>query len=78
MKELVELIAKKLVQHPEDVHVRVIEGEEGQSIELRVNPDDMGRVIGKSGRTAKAMRTLIHSAAAKADVHVKLHIVDDE
>ena len=76
MKELVELITKKLVQHPEDVHVRMIEGEDGQDIELRVHEEDMGRVIGKSGRTAKAIRTLINSAGAKADVRVKLHIIE--
>ena len=76
MKELIELIAKKLVEHPEDVQVRVIEGEEEQSIELRVHPDDMGRVIGKAGRTAKAMRTLLHSAASKANQRVTLHIVE--
>ncbi len=76
MKDLVELIAKKLVEHPEDVQVRVIDGDQGQDIELRVNPDDMGRVIGKAGRTAKAIRTLLHSAASKADVRVTLHIVE--
>ena len=76
MKELVEQIAKKLVERPEDVQVRVIDGEQGLSIELRVHPDDMGRVIGKAGRTAKAMRTLLHSAASKADTRVTLHIVE--
>jgi len=76
VKELVELIAKKLVEHPEDVQVRVIEGDEEQSIELRVHQDDMGRVIGKAGRTAKAMRTLLHSAASKAEMRVTLHIVE--
>lgn len=76
MKELVELIAKKLVQHPEDVHVREIEGEDGRNIELRVHEDDMGRVIGKNGRTAKAIRTLLSSAAAKADARVSLQIVE--
>lgn len=76
MKELIELIAKKLVQHPEDVQVRVIEGENGQSYELRVHPDDMGRVIGKGGRTAKAIRTLLGTAATKADVRATLQIVE--
>ena len=76
MKELVELISKKLVEHPEDVQVRVIEGEDGEVYELRVNPDDMGRVIGKNGRVAKAVRTLVNSAAAKKNVHVTLEIVD--
>ena len=76
MKELIELIAKKLVEHPEDVQVAAVEGEAGQTIELRVHADDMGRVIGKSGKTAKAMRTLLNAAASKADVRVSLHIVD--
>lgn len=76
MKELVELIAKKLVEHPEDVQVRVIDSEEGQVIELRVHPDDMGRVIGKAGRTAKAIRTLLHSAASKQNIRVNLQIVE--
>lgn len=76
MKELVELIAKKLVEHPEDVQVRVIDGEDGQSIELRVHPDDMGRIIGKAGRTAKAIRTLLHSAASKVNARVTLQILE--
>ena len=76
MKDLIELVAKKLVMHPEDVEVRCIEGESGQNYELRVNQEDMGRVIGKSGRTAKAMRTLVSSAAAKSDVHATLEIVE--
>ena len=76
MKELIELVAKKLVQHPEDVSVRLIEGDAGQVYELQVNPDDMGRVIGKDGRTAKALRTLTASAATKADVRVSLQIVE--
>ena len=76
MKDLVELIAKKLVAHPEDVQVRAIDGEEGQTIELRVHPEDMGRVIGKSGRTAKAIRTLLNSAASKANVRVTLQILE--
>jgi predicted RNA-binding protein YlqC (UPF0109 family) len=76
VKDLVELIAKKLVAHPEDVQVRAIDGEEGQTIELRVNPEDMGRVIGKSGRTAKAIRTLLNSSASKANMRVTLQILE--
>ena len=76
MKELIELISKKLVDHPDDVQVRVIEGEYGQVFELRVHPDDMGRVIGKNGRVAKAVRTLIGSAAAKQDIRVTLDIIE--
>ncbi len=76
MKDLIELVAKKLVMHPEDVEVRCVESENGQNYELRVNQEDMGRVIGKSGRTAKAMRTLVSSAAAKSDAHATLEIVE--
>jgi hypothetical protein len=76
VKELIELIAKKLVERPEDVQVRVIEGDDGCAIELRVHPDDMGKVIGREGRTAKAMRTLLNSAAAKAESNADLMIVE--
>lgn len=76
MKELIEFIAKKMVDHPEDVQVRLIEGEEGQNYELQVNPEDMGRIIGRNGRTAKAIRTLVSSAAAKSNVYANLEIVE--
>jgi len=74
--ELIEFIAKKMVEHPEDVQVRLIEGEESQNYELQVNPEDMGRIIGKNGRTAKAIRTLVSSAAAKSNVYANLEIVE--
>ena len=77
MKDLIEMISKKLVEHPEDVQVRVIEGEDEQTFELRVHPDDMGRVIGKNGRVAKAVRTLVGSAAAKQNVRASLEIVEE-
>ena len=76
MKELIEFIAKKLVEHPDDVDVQLVEDNGNQNYELRVNPEDMGRVIGKSGRTAKAIRTLVNSAAAKANVYASLEIVE--
>ena len=76
MKELIELISKKLVDHPDDVQVRVIDSDDGQVFELRVHPDDMGRVIGKNGRVAKAVRTLIGSAAAKQDIRATLDIIE--
>lgn len=76
LNELVEFIAKKLVAHPEDVNVRIIEGEEGQVVELRVNPEDMGKVIGKSGKTAKAMRSVLASATTKSDTRAVLQIVE--
>lgn len=76
MQELIEFVAKKLVAHPDDVQVTKIEAEDCQNYELRVNPEDMGRIIGRSGRTAKALRTLVGSAAAKADIQVNLEIVE--
>lgn len=76
MKDLIELIAKKLVGHPDDVQVTVTESEEGETIELRVNPEDMGRVIGKAGRTAKAIRALVSAAASKAGKRASLQIVE--
>jgi hypothetical protein len=75
-KELVEFVAKKLVTHPEDVKVRVIENEEGQVLELRVNPEDMGKVIGRGGKTAKAMRSLLASATTKSNTRAVLQIVE--
>lgn len=77
MKDLIEFVVKKLVEHPEDVEVRCVEEEERQTLELRVNQTDMGRVIGKSGRTAKALRTLLNSSAAKQNVHAHLEIVEE-
>ena len=77
MKDLIELIAKKLVSHPEDVQVRVIDRADGQAYELRVHPDDMGKIIGKNGRTAKALRTLLNSAASKQDIRANLQIGDE-
>lgn len=76
MKELIELIAKKLVTHPEDVQVRVIESENELNLELRVHADDMGRVIGRNGRTAKAIRTELSTAATKTNVRANLQIVE--
>ena len=76
MKDLIEFIAKKLVEHPEDVEVQLIETENNHEYRLSVHEDDMGRVIGKSGRTAKAMRTLVNSAAAKSNIRPTLEIVE--
>jgi len=76
VKELIELIAKHLVEHKEDVQVRLIESEEGQCFELRVHPDEMGRVIGRGGRTAKAIRTLLSAAASKHETRAVLQIVE--
>ena len=75
MKELVEYIAKALADDPSQVHVSEIEGESSIILELRVGPDDMGRIIGKGGRTANAMRTLVRVLAAKQGKRVTLEIV---
>ena len=75
MKDLGEYIAKALADDPEQVHVSEIEGESSLILELRVAPDDMGRIIGKNGRTANAMRALIRVIAAKQGKRVTLEIV---
>ena len=75
-KDLVEYVAKSLVDDPDAVTVEVVQEDGATVIELHVAEDDMGKVIGKNGRTAKAIRTLLGSAAAKADVRAELHIVE--
>lgn len=74
MKELLEIIAKALVQNPDDVQI-VEEEKDGEILlTLSVNPQDMGKVIGKSGRIAKAIRSVMSAAASKADVKVVVDI----
>lgn len=75
MKELVELIARSLVDYPEQVDVKQVEGEHSIILELRVAPDDMGKVIGKQGRIAKAIRTVVNAAAVKDKKRVMVEIV---
>ncbi len=75
MRELVEYIAKSIVNAPDDVVVTEEEGEEGLMLKLQVADDDKGRVIGKQGRIAEAMRSLIRVKAAKAGTRVSLEIV---
>ncbi len=75
MKELVEIIARSLVDHPDDVSVTQVESDQSIVIELKVASDDMGKVIGKQGRIAKAIRTVIKAAATKEDKRVMLEIV---
>ncbi|MBN2908256.1 KH domain-containing protein [Polycladomyces sp. WAk] len=75
MKELIELIAKALVDHPDQVRVTAQEKENTIVYQLSVAPDDMGKVIGKQGRVAKALRTVVGSAAVKADKRVVVEIV---
>lgn len=74
MKKLVEVIAKSLVDHPEEVVVTESESEKGTVIELKVASDDMGKVIGKQGRVAKSIRTVVKAAASREDKKVIVEI----
>ena len=74
--QLVETIAKSLVDHPEDVFVTETEEKDGITIQLKVAAQDMGKVIGRHGKIAKAIRTLMRAAAISAGVHVRVDIVD--
>ena len=76
MKELIEYIATSLVDQPEAVQVTFVEGEQSSVVELRVAKEDLGKVIGKQGRTAKALRTILAAASAKADRRVVLEIIE--
>ena len=75
-KELVEYIAKSLVDSPELVKVREAEGEQGAVLELSVSHDDLGKIIGKQGRTARAIRTLLGAVSAKTKKRVVLEIIE--
>ncbi len=76
MRELVTYIAKALVDLPDDVSVTEVEGEQTSVIELRVAKEDMGKVIGKQGRTAKAIRTVVNAAATKMNKRAVLEIIE--
>ena len=75
MGELVKYIAQSLVENPEAVDVREVENDDSIVIELRVDPDDMGKVIGKQGRIAKAIRTVVKAASVKSDKPVFVEII---
>jgi hypothetical protein len=76
MKELVEAIAKALVDYPDEVHVRAIEGEQITVFEVRVLPSDLGKVIGRQGRTAKAIRTILSAVGTKLRKRFALEILE--
>jgi predicted RNA-binding protein YlqC (UPF0109 family) len=76
MKELLELIAKALVDQPGDVMVTEIEGEQTTVLELRVAQEDLGKVIGKQGRTARSIRTILAAAGMKLRKRVVLEILE--
>ena len=76
MKQLVEQIAKALVDQPDKVQVKEVEGEQTTVLELRVAPEDLGKVIGKQGKTARAMRTLLAAAGMKVRKRFVLEILE--
>ncbi|MDF2545751.1 KH domain-containing protein [Anaerosolibacter sp.] len=75
MGELVKVIAKSLVDNPNEVSVTEVEGTQSLIIELKVSPEDMGKVIGKQGRIAKAIRTVVKAAATKENKRVVVEII---
>jgi len=76
MQELIEQIAKALVDSPEEVQVRAVEGQQGTVLELRVAPGDLGKVIGKQGRTARSIRTILGAAGMKLKKRYTLEILE--
>jgi len=76
MKELIESIAKALVDNPDQVQVRPVEGEQVTVLELRVHPSDLGKVIGKQGRTARSIRTILAAAGMKLKKRFTLEILE--
>jgi len=78
MKELVEYLARYLVNHPDAVEVRETEGETASVLELKVAQDDLGRIIGKQGRTAKSIRTILNAAASRTNRKVVLEIIENK
>jgi uncharacterized protein len=76
MRDLIEAIAKALVDHPDQVTVRAVEGEQVTVLELRVDPSDLGKVIGKQGRTARSVRTILNAAGMKLKKRFTLEILE--
>jgi uncharacterized protein len=76
MKDLIEAIAKALVDNPDQVSVRAVEGEQVTVLELRVHPSDLGKVIGKQGRTARSVRTILNAAGMKLKKRFTLEILE--
>lgn len=75
MKELLEILAKSLVSNPDAVEVKEVSGEQSITLELRVASEDMGKVIGKQGRIAKAIRTVVKAASIKENKRVVVEII---
>jgi predicted RNA-binding protein YlqC (UPF0109 family) len=77
VRELLEFLARELVDDPDSVSVTEVTDDRGLLLQLRVHPDDMGKVIGRSGRTARALRAIVRAAATRRDMHASVEIVDD-
>lgn len=78
MKELVQYLAKSLVNNPDAVEVKETEGESASVLQLKVAKEDLGRIIGKQGRTAKSIRTILNAAASRTNRKVVLEIVEEK
>ena len=76
MKDIIGYIAQALVDHPEQASVTEVEGDQTTVLELKVAKEDIGKVIGKQGRTARSMRTILNAASAKMKKHAVLEIVE--
>ena len=76
MKELIQYIAEALVDHPDEVSVNEVDGNQTSVLELKVAKEDLGKVIGKQGRTARAMRTILGAASAKLKKRTVLEIIE--
>jgi predicted RNA-binding protein YlqC (UPF0109 family) len=78
MKELVQFLAQQLVNNPDSVEVKETQGDTASILELRVAKEDLGRVIGKQGRTAKSIRTILNAVASRTNRKVVLEIIEDK
>lgn len=75
LEEALEHLVRGIVDHPDDVHVESVGGRRGQRLEVRVHPDDLGRVIGRNGRTARALRAVVHGVGGKA---IRVDVLDPD
>ena len=78
MKELVQYLARQLVNNPDAVEVKETQGDTASVLELKVAKEDLGRIIGKQGRTAKSIRTILNAAASRVNRKVVLEIVEEQ
>jgi len=78
MKELLQFLAQSLVNHPDQVEVRETQSDNASVLELKVAKEDLGRIIGKQGRTAKSIRTILNAAASRTNRRVVLDILEEK